>query len=104
MVPLDLAGRPVNGNVLIAGTGHDSLFGGLGRNVVQWAIEDGLPFVLDVKGELDIAGSPGADTFQFYSATNVNGPFVLNPNFVLMPYITGYTTNMTTNGPVANAS
>ena len=50
---------------------------------------------------LRITPSPGADAFQFYSATNVNDPFVLNPNFVLMPYITGYTTNMTTNGPVA---
>lgn len=50
---------------------------------------------------LRITPSPGAETFQFYSATNLLGPFALDPNFAQVPYITGYTTNYTTNGPVA---
>ncbi len=50
---------------------------------------------------LRVAPSPGADAYYFYSATNPSAPFTLNPNFVLMPYVTGYSTNMTTNGPVA---
>jgi len=49
---------------------------------------------------LRVAPSPGADAYYFYSATNMGGPFLLNSNFVLMPYITGYTTNVTTSGPL----
>ena len=45
---------------------------------------------------------PAAAAYTFYSATNVSFPFTVNSNFVLSPYITGYTTitNNTTNGPV----
>jgi len=44
---------------------------------------------------------PAAQAYTFYSATNAGSPFTVNPNFVLSPYITGYTTitNNTTNGP-----
>jgi len=49
---------------------------------------------------LRVTPSPGAAAYYFYSATNVSGPFVLNPNFALMPYVTGYSTNYTTNGAV----
>ncbi len=49
---------------------------------------------------LRVAPSSGADAYYFYRATNPSAPFTLNPNFVLMPYVTGYSTNMTTNGPV----
>ncbi|MFO1513434.1 MAG: DUF1800 family protein [Verrucomicrobiota bacterium] len=50
---------------------------------------------------LRVTPAPGAEAYYFYSATNPNAPFSLNTNFVLMPYVTGYSTNMTTNGPVA---
>ena len=45
---------------------------------------------------------PGAQAYTFFSATNPTGPFTINTNFVLAPYLTGYTliTNTTTNGPV----
>lgn len=49
---------------------------------------------------LRVTPSPGAEAFYFYSATNLASPFLLNTNFVLMPYVTGYTTNLTTNGSV----
>lgn len=49
---------------------------------------------------LRVAPSPGADAYFFYSATNAAGPYTANPNFVLAPYVTGYTTNFTTNGAV----
>jgi uncharacterized protein (DUF1800 family) len=49
---------------------------------------------------LRVTPSPGAEAFYFYSATNPTAPFSLNTNFVLTPYITGYSTNYTTNGPV----
>jgi uncharacterized protein (DUF1800 family) len=49
---------------------------------------------------LRVTPSPGAAAVYFYSATNAAGPFAANPNFVLSPYVTGYTTNQTTNGPV----
>jgi len=42
---------------------------------------------------LRVTPSPGADAYYFYSATNPAGPFALNPNFVLSPYVTGYSTN-----------
>lgn len=43
---------------------------------------------------------PGAQAYTFYSSTNVDGPFGVNSNFFLAPYITGYTTNIITNTPV----
>lgn len=49
---------------------------------------------------LRITPSPGAQAYQFYSATNAQGPFATDTNFVLRSYITGYSTNYTTNGPV----
>jgi len=49
---------------------------------------------------LRVTPSPGADAFYFYSTPDLNSPFVLNTNFVLSPYVTGYSTNYTTNGPV----
>jgi hypothetical protein len=49
---------------------------------------------------LRVAPSPGADAYYFYSAPYPDGPFSLNTNFVLVPYVTGYATNLTTNGPV----
>lgn len=49
---------------------------------------------------LRVTPSPGAQAFQFFSSTNAGGPFSLNTNFALVPYITGYSTNYTTNGPV----
>ncbi|HEX5219643.1 MAG TPA: DUF1800 family protein [Verrucomicrobiae bacterium] len=49
---------------------------------------------------LRVTPAPGAETYSFYSATNASGPFSLNTNFVLMPYVTGYSTNYTTNGAV----
>lgn len=50
--------------------------------------------------KLRITPAASAQAYQFYSATNSGGPFTLNTNFVLAPYITGYSTNYTTNGPV----
>lgn len=49
---------------------------------------------------LRVAPSPGAEAYYFYSATNPSGPFLLDTNFALAPYITGYTTNVITNGLV----
>jgi uncharacterized protein (DUF1800 family) len=49
---------------------------------------------------LRVTPAPGAEAYYFYSATNPSAPFTLNTNFVLMPYVTGYSTNFTTNGPV----
>jgi len=49
---------------------------------------------------LRVSPAPGAEAYYFYSATNPGAPFLLDTNFVLRPYITGYTTNFTTNGPV----
>lgn len=43
---------------------------------------------------------PGAQAYSFFSATNAGGLFTANTNFYLMPYVTGYSTNYTTNGPV----
>lgn len=57
--------------------------------------------VSDSEKSLRVTPSPGAEAYYFYSATNPGGPFVLNTNFALVPYITGYSTNYTTNGPVA---
>lgn len=47
---------------------------------------------------LRVTPSPGAATYSFYSATNVAGPYSLNTNFVLVPYVAGYSTIQTTNG------
>jgi uncharacterized protein (DUF1800 family) len=49
---------------------------------------------------LRITPYPGAQAYQFFSASNAGGPYVLNPNFVLSPYVTGYGIIQTTNGPV----
>ncbi|HEU0040391.1 MAG TPA: DUF1800 family protein, partial [Verrucomicrobiae bacterium] len=42
---------------------------------------------------------PAAQAYTFYSATNLSSPFTANSNFVLSPFITGYTviTNNATN-------
>ncbi len=40
---------------------------------------------------------PGAQSYTFYSATNLGGPYTVNSNFFQAPYITGYTTNIITN-------
>ena len=50
---------------------------------------------------LRVTPAPGIQAYQFYSAPSVGGPFTLNSNFILTPYITGYSTNMTTNGPIS---
>ena len=58
---------------------------------------------LVIKGtqkNLRVTPAPGVQAYQFYSATNVSGPWAFNTNFVLSSYITGYSTNLTTNGPV----
>jgi len=47
---------------------------------------------------LRVTPYPGAEAYQFFSATNVSGPWALNTNFVLSPYVTGYATIPTTNG------
>ena len=49
---------------------------------------------------LRVTPAPGVEAYQFYSAPNVAGPFSVNTNFILTPYITGYSTNQTTNGPI----
>ena len=49
---------------------------------------------------LRVTPAPGVQAYQFYSAPSVAGPFSVNTNFILTPYITGYSTNSTTNGPV----
>jgi uncharacterized protein (DUF1800 family) len=49
---------------------------------------------------LRVTPAPGAQAYQFFSASNLTSGFVLNTNFVLTPYVTGYTTNLTTNGAV----
>jgi uncharacterized protein (DUF1800 family) len=49
---------------------------------------------------LRVTPYPGAQAYQFYSATNASGPFLLNTNFVLSPYVTGYSSVQTTGGPV----
>ena len=49
---------------------------------------------------LRVTPAPGVQEYQFYSAPSVGGPFSVNTNFILTPYITGYSTNYTTNGPV----
>lgn len=56
--------------------------------------------VTPTQKSLRVTPAPGAQAFQFYSASNVAGPFTLNTNFVFTPYVTGYSTNLTTNGPV----
>lgn len=42
---------------------------------------------------------PGAQAYTFWWSTNAGGPFVVNSNFHLAPYLTGYTTNIITNTP-----
>lgn len=41
----------------------------------------------------------GAQSYTLYSAPAANGPFTINTNFFLAPYVTGYTTNIITNTP-----
>lgn len=49
---------------------------------------------------LRVTPAPGVDAYQFYTAPVLGAPFSPNTNFVLTPYVTGYSTNYTTNGPV----
>lgn len=56
--------------------------------------------VTPTQKSLRVTPAPGVDAYHFYSAANAEGPYTLNTNFVLTPYITGYSTNLTTNGPV----
>jgi hypothetical protein len=42
---------------------------------------------------------PGAQAYTFYWSTNAAGPYLVNSNFQLAPYITGYSTNIITNTP-----
>jgi uncharacterized protein (DUF1800 family) len=51
---------------------------------------------------LRFAPYPAAQTYSILSAPDLGSPFVVDANFFLAPYITGYTiiTNVTTNGPV----
>lgn len=56
--------------------------------------------VTGAQKNLRVTPAPGADAYYFFSATNATGPFVLNTNFVLSPYVTGYSTNYTTNGAI----
>lgn len=49
---------------------------------------------------LRVTPAPGAQSYQFYSSSNLAAGFVLNTNFVFVPYVTGYSTNITTNGAV----
>ena len=43
---------------------------------------------------------PGAQAYTFFSAPEPDGPFTVNTNFQLSPYIKGYTTIIITNTPV----
>lgn len=57
---------------------------------------------LNVSGDtrnLRFAPYPGAQAYTFLSATNADGPFLVNTGFSLAPYVTGYTTNVITNTP-----
>lgn len=56
--------------------------------------------ISNAQKNLRITPSPGAQAYQFYSSSNLASGFVLNTNFVLVPYITGFATNYTTNGPI----
>lgn len=56
--------------------------------------------VTGAQKNLRVTPAPGVQAYQFYSAPSVAGPFIANTNFVLTPYVTGYSTNATTNGPV----
>ena len=56
--------------------------------------------VTGAQKSLRVTPAPGVQSYQFYSAPSVTGPFSVNTNFILTPYITGYSTNYTTNGPV----
>jgi uncharacterized protein (DUF1800 family) len=58
---------------------------------------------LNVSGTMQnirFAPYPGAQAYTFYTATNVNGPFAVNSNFQLAPYVKGYTTIIITNSSV----
>ncbi|NOS69464.1 MAG: DUF1800 family protein [Verrucomicrobia bacterium] len=73
--------------------------------VESQAVEPTAPAIseLVVKGSqknLRFTPYPGANAYQFFSATNIAGPYAANTNFILTPYITGYSTNYTTNGGV----
>lgn len=63
------------------------------------------PIITNLNGSgttknLRFAPYPAAQSYTFYSATNVGGPFTINTNFFLAPYIKSYTTNIITNTPV----
>lgn len=60
--------------------------------------------VTPTQKSLRVTPAPAAQAYQFYSASNVAGPYSLNTNFILTPYVTGYATNLTTNGPVTIAN
>lgn len=49
---------------------------------------------------LRVTPAPGAQAYQFYSASNLASGFVLNTNFTLVPYISGYATIFITNTAV----
>jgi len=51
---------------------------------------------------LRFAPYPAAQSYSILNAPDLGSPFMVDTNFVLAPYITGYTiiTNNTTNGPV----
>lgn len=56
--------------------------------------------VSNAQKSLRVTPAPGVQAYQFYSSSNLANGFVLNTNFVLVPYVTGFSTNLTTNGPV----
>ena len=56
--------------------------------------------VTGAQKNLRVTPAPGVQAYQFYSAPSVAGPFTVNTNFIFTSYITGYSTNSTTNGPV----
>ncbi len=77
----------------------------LAGTIVSSATEPLPPLIseLVVKGtqkNLRFAPYPGAVNYQFFSATNPAGPYTVNTNFILTPYVTGYSTNYTANGAV----
>lgn len=56
--------------------------------------------ISNAQKSLRVTPAPGVQAYQFYSSSNLGNGFQLNTNFYLAPYITGYATNFTTNGPV----
>jgi len=73
--------------------------------VVSSATEPSPPLISDLvvngpQKNLRFEPFPGAEGYQFFSATNSAGPYTINTNFILTSYVTGYSTNYTTNGPI----